>query len=405
METLFYVGLIFVLGALMGWVSSIFKMPRVVGYLILGLLIGPEVSGIVPYAFVENSHLIIDLALSIIAVLVGATIRGRKLKGYGKDVTLITLFQSIMAFVVVTAGFVFINVNGLFDFSNNEVILIALFLGAIATATAPATSMAIVHELRAKGKFTSIFLTVVAADDAISLIIFSLALAAGATILSHGTFEWSYIVDALELILFSSFLGAVAALINTKLEDIFVYNKGMETISTLGLIFIVYSLSEHWHLEPLLSAMVMGIVMVNTSKNFDLVEEEIDSHLVGIIFMLFFVISAMHLNFGALISIPFIIVTYILLRFFGKVSGAYLGAILSGSSNSIKRYMGLALLPQAGVAIGMALSLQKDPGFSGIAPIILNIVIATTLVHEIIGPLFTRYALEKSGDAHKDKLE
>ena len=173
METLFYIGLIFVLGALMGWVGSIFKMPRVVGYLLLGLLIGPEVLNIVPKDFVENSHPIIDLALAIIAVLVGATIRAKKLKGYGKDVTLITFFQSIMAFVIVTMGFIFINLNGLATFSNNEIILIALFLGAIATATAPATSMAIVHELRAKGKFTSIFLAVVAADDAISLVIFS----------------------------------------------------------------------------------------------------------------------------------------------------------------------------------------------------------------------------------------
>ncbi len=119
--------------------------------------------------------------------------------------------------------------------------------------------------------------------------------------------------------------------------------------------------------------------------------------------MLFFVISAMHLHFDILISLPVIIFLYVLLRFFGKFFGSYLGAILSGSNSNIRKYMGIALLPQVGVAIGLALSLQKDPSFSTIAPIILNIVIATTLIHEIIGPLLTRYAIEKSGESNDEE--
>lgn len=397
METLFYVGLIFVLGALTGWLSNLLHLPRIVGYLVLGLLIGPEVFEIVPQEFVQNSNIIIDLALSIIAVLVGATLKFSKLHGQGKEVVLITLFQSLMAFCIVSIGFM--SLSGLFTFSTNEIILVSLFLGAIATATAPATSMAIVHELGAKGKFTSTFLAVVAADDAVSLIIFSLALTAGSTIIGHGTIDYSNILDAVSLIVYSTVIGIVAAILNTMFEKLFVSNKGMETIATLGLIFIVYSLSEHLHLEPLLSAMVMGIVMVNTSVDFDLVEKEIDNHLIGIIFMLFFVVSAMHLNFEALITLPYVIVSYVLFRFFGKVFGAYLGAVISKSSSNIKKYLGLALLPQAGVAIGLALSLQKDPSFSIIAPTILNIVIATTLIHELLGPLFTRYAIEQSGES------
>lgn len=398
-ETLFYVGLIFILGALSGWITMILHLPRIVGYLIIGLLLGPEVFGIVPKEFVQNSNIIVDLSLSIIAVLVGATLKSSKLKGHAKEITYITLFQSIGTFIVVTFGFMLLVSFG--DFSLNETILISIFLGAIATATAPATSIAIVHEERARGRFTSIFLAVVAADDAISLIIFSIVLTAGITMMGVESFHWINIFDALKLITFSTALGVVAALLNTMFEKLFVNHKGMETITTLGLVFIVYSLSEHWHLEPLLSAMIMGIVMVNTSSNFDLVEKEIDNHLIGILFMLFFVISAMHLNFSALISLPYVIGAYILFRFIGKVFGSYIGAVLSNSSESIKKYIGLALLPQAGVAIGLALSLQKDPSFTSVAPIILNIVIATTLIHEVIGPLLTRYAIKKSGESHK----
>lgn len=399
MEALFYLGLIFVLGALTEWLSPKLHIPRVVGYLMLGLIIGPEVLGLIPREFVDNSYIITDLALSIIAVLVGATLRISTLKGHEKEVIYITLFQSFGTFLVVTVGFILM--GNILDFPTQKVTIIALLLGGIATATAPATPYAIVHELRAKGNFTSTLLSVVAADDAISLIMFSLAITAGVTLIGGGIFEWVNIADAIMLIGLSIAVGIIAAFINYTFEKLFSKHKGMETISTLGLIFIVYSLSENWNLEPLLSAMVMGIVMVNMSPDFDIVEEEIDNHLTEIIFMLFFIMSAMHLKFSAVFALPAAIELYVLLRIFGKVLGSYIGAVVASSSNIVKKYMGIALVPQAGVAIGLALSIQNHDGLEDIAFIILNIVIATTFLHELIGPFMTKYALEKSGDCNK----
>ncbi len=173
----------------------------------------------------------------------------------------------------------------------------------------------------------------------------------------------------------------------------------METISTLGMVFIVYSLNGAWGLEPLFSALVMGVVLANISKDFDLVEEEIDNHLEEIIFMLFFILSAMHLKIGAIASIPFVILAYVLFRLIGKSTGAYIGAKLSGADKNVQRYLGLALFPQAGLAIGLALSLQNEAGFETVAPFILNVVIATTIIHELIGPILTRYVLKKSKEA------
>jgi len=378
------------------WVSPKLHLPNVVGYLVLGLLIGPEILAFIPKEFVENSYVITDLSLSVIAVLVGATLKFSTLKERGKEIMYITLFQSVMTFVSVLAGFAFL--GHVLGFPEGKSLLMALFLAGIATATAPATPLAIVKELGSKGKFTSTFLAIVATDDAIALIIFTLALSLGTALLSNGTFELISLLEALALVGMSAFLGIVAGLINTASEKLLVHKKGMETIATLGLIFIVYSLSEHWKLEPLLSAMVMGAVMVNTSSSFDIVEEEIDKHLAELIFMLFFILSAMHLEFSAVFAFPFAIDLYIVSRFFGKVFGSYLGASIASSSDIVKKYMGLALLPQAGVAIGLALSLQKHEGLEDIAPIILNIVITTTLIHELIGPFLTRYALKKSGD-------
>jgi len=333
------------------------------------------------------------LALSIIAVLVGSTLKYSNLKKHAKEVVYITFSQAIITFLVVAIGFIFI--CNYLSLSSQETILIALFLGAIASATDSAAPMAVVHELKAKGKFTSTFLAIVAADDAISLIIFSLALTIGITLTGSELFNYNHITDAFMLIFLSSLIGVATALTNTTLEKVLKNHKGMETVTTLGLVFITYSLSQHFELEPLLSAMVMGIVMTNSSPDFDLVHEEIDGHLVEIIFMLFFIISAMHLKIDTISSMLPIIILFVLLRLFGKVFGSYLGASLSHSDNNIKKYMGFALIPQAGVAIGLALSLQEKAEFTSIADMVLNIVIATTLIHELIGPISTKYILEK----------
>ncbi|WP_373000832.1 cation:proton antiporter [Sulfurimonas sp.] len=396
MEMLFNIGIIFVLGSIVGWISPRLGVPRVVGYLLLGLIIGPQLLGIVSAHFVEHSHLIIDISLSIIAVLVGATLKFSFLDEHKKEVIYITLYQAIGTFVVVAVGFVML--GAVFPFETAQVLLIALLLAGIATATAPATPLAIVHELRAKGTFTSTFLAIVALDDVISLMMFTFALTIGTSLVASEVFEWINILHAIVILLLSSLLGTIAGLVNTLLEKVFVNSKMMETIATLGLVFLVYSMSEFYGLEPLLSAMVMGIVMVNTSEDFDLIQDEIDKHLANIIFMLFFILSAMYLNLEALVTIPVIIVLYTLLRLVGKVLGSYLGAVVSGSSKTIKKYMGIALFPQAGVAIGLALSIQNHPQLDSIAPIILNIIIATTFIHEMLGPFMTKYALQKSGE-------
>ncbi len=396
MQTLFYLGLILVFGAFIQWLSPKMRIPTVVGYLSLGLLIGPEVLNLIPRGFVENSHVITDLALAIIAVLVGATLKFSTLKGRGKEILYITLFQSAGTFLLVLISFMVL--GGFLNLSTGNSLLVALLLAAIATATDSAAPLAIVRELRAKGRFSSVLLAIVATDDVVALMMFSLALSISDVLFAVDSFAWKNLLGAIFLIMMSAILGSAAAFINSFMQKLLASHKGMQTIATLGLIFIVYSLSEYWDLEPLLSAMVMGMVMVNTSNDFDIVEEEIDNHLAEVIFMLFFIISAMHLALDALFIFPLAIIVYVFSRLFGKVLGGYAGAFFAGSIQSIQRYMGLALIPQAGVAIGLALSLQKHAELDQISSIILNIVIATTLIHELAGPFFIKYALKKSGE-------
>lgn len=392
MQTLLYTGMIFLVGALMQWASPKAGIPKVVGYLLVGLLIGPEVLGVIPESFVEGSHVMIELALSLIAVLVGANLKYQRVKGLGKQILTITLFEGVFAFLAVSTGFyLFV---GLGDGSTE----FAILLGGLAAATAPAATIAITRELGAKGKFTTTLLGVVALDDALALILFTFAVMLGGVFISGGELSFGYLWEAVWVLLLSTLAGGLGAVVSILIDKLFAHHKGMETISTLGMVFIVYALSGLWGLEPLFSALVMGVVMTNLSDDFDLVEEEIDNHLEEIIFMLFFILSAMHLDLGAVMTMPLVVIFYVLFRLMGKVCGVWVGAGLSGADKEVKKYLGIGLMPQAGVAIGLALSLQNEPAFASIAPTLLHVIIATTVIHEFLGPIVTRYVLKRSGE-------
>ena len=233
-------------------------------------------------------------------------------------------------------------------------------------------------------------------DNALALILFSFIIIVTGAIINSGGCSYITFLMIIPTVLLTILVGVGGAIISEIIDRIFKDNRSIKTTSTLGMIFLVFTLSKHWGLEPLLSSLAMGIVMSNLSNEFYLVKEEFDYHLKDIIFLLFFTISAMHLNIHFLTTMPIVIVVYVIFRILGKVIGVWVGAKVSGTNGIIKRYLGIALFPQAGIAIGLALSLQNEAGFEMIAPIILNVIIATTMIHEFIGPLLTKFVLKKS---------
>ena len=397
MQELFYVGLIFVLGAFMKWVSYKFKLLNVIGYLILGFFIGPHMFNIVPQTFVDNSHIIIDMSLSLIAVLVGANLKYEVLWSVWKQIGIISFFEALFTFVLM--GTVLYSMFNMFDFglSTHYRLAISLLFGALASATAPATILAVIHELRVKSRFSTFLLGVVAVDNAITLVLFSFVLIVAGVNLETTTNALDEYVRIVPALFFTLVVGAVGAVISEFIDRVFRNHRSIKTTSTLGMIFIVYSVSQYFGLEPLLASLAMGVVLSNIStRDFYLVKREFDFHLKDIIFMLFFTLSAMHLDIRFVVSMPMVVITYIMIRFVGKVSGVWIGAWVSNSSEDVRKYLGLALFPQAGIAIGLALSLQEQAGFGIMAPLMLNVIIATTMVHELLGPFLTKYALERS---------
>lgn len=403
METLFYVGLIFVLGALMKLVSFKLGLLNVVGYLILGFIIGPEVLGFISYEFIENTQIITELSLSLIAVLVGANLKYNVIKEVWKQIAMVSFFETLFTFIFISSSFYFFFGSLGLGFAEEKRLTIALLFGSLASATAPATILAIIYELKAEGKFSSFLLSVVAVDNAIALILFSLVVTIINTMTGLDGFSVITIFYVFWVIVLSIFLGVAGAIISELIDKIFVDHPSMKNTSTLGMIFIVYSLSGYWELEPLFSALVMGVVMANISDEFCFVKEEFDKHLKDIIFLLFFTLSAMHLNFSFLLNMPLVIVLYVVFRILGKMTGVWIGAKITGADSHVRNYLGLALFPQAGIAIGLSLSLYHEPGFEMMASIILNVILATTVVHELIGPLFTKYVLKISGECDRKK--
>ena len=400
METLFYIGLIFVLGAFMKLISFKLGILNVVGYLILGFIIGPEVLGWVSHEFIKNTEIITELSLALIAVLVGANLKFNIIKSVWKQIAMVSLFETFFTFLFISGSFYFFFGSLGLGFAEEKRLTIALLFGSLASATAPATILAIIYELKAEGKFSSFLLSVVAVDNAIALFLFSLVVTIINAIGDIDGFSIMAIFSIFWISILSILLGVAGAIISEIIDKLFINQPSMKTTSTLGMIFIVYSVSKYFELEPLLSSLIMGVVMANISNDFYFVKEEFDKHLKDIIFLLFFTISAMHLNFYFLLNMPWVIAVYVLFRIIGKITGVWVGAKITGATPHVKNYLGLALFPQAGIAIGLAFSLYHEPGFEMMASIILNVILATTLVHELVGPIFTKYVLKKSGECH-----
>ncbi|MFK5882649.1 MAG: cation:proton antiporter [Sulfurospirillum sp.] len=395
MQILLIIGLIFVLGSFMKVFVQNLGILSVVGYLILGVIVGPNGLNLVPKEFIQGSSFIIDLSLSLISVLVGANLRYDILKNMLKQIFTISFFEAIFTFLFISISFyaMFDLLN--FSFNNEYRIITSILFGGLATATAPATILAVSHEIKAKGKFNSFLLGIVAMDNAFALIFFSFIVIISKTFIDSSSINAHLFINIIKTVIFSVVVGIAGAVISEIIDRVFKRNQGVKTTSTLGMIFITFSVSQYFSLEPLLSSLVMGIIASNLSKNFFLVKKEFDNHLKDIIFLLFFTISAMHLNISFLTQMPLAIILYVVFRIIGKIVGVWVGSKLSNADDNIGKHLGFALFPQAGIAIGLALSLQDMTDFETVAPIILNIIIATTIIHELIGPFLTKSILIK----------
>ncbi len=410
-EALLILAFILLFGLYAGRFFEKIKLPHITGYIIMGVIIGLFSVIFSIEEIVEKLEIVSGVALGFIAFGIGSELEFGKLKKSGKEVVVITFIQAIAAALFTLGGLLIFGVS----------LPIALVLGAIATATAPAPIMLLTRKYKSRGDLTDTLLPLVGMDDAVGIVLFGVLLSVANSM--KGTAEITVIEmlegPALEL-LFSAIIGAVvgflAALMIKKIsskdsqkEEVFLGVAVFAVFLTVALAKMGLNIGGFAvHLSPILTPMIMGVILTNSLSRVRAhdVNDSVESFSAPILVAFFTLAGAeLVMAFGGLAEsgadvdygmIAVITTVYILFRIIGKLLGSYAGAKVMNSHRNVRKYLGICLLPQAGVALGMAYQAKTDFGDEG--TIILVVVLIATLVYELFGPIGVKYSLEKSGE-------
>lgn len=400
---LFYAGLIIFIGYMFGKIADRFNLPEITGYVFAGLIIGPSILNIVSEDLVNGFEIINSLVLGIIAYQIGTELWLPKLKKSGKSILVITTVQALMTALLV---FVFIYII-------DGRLWLALTLSAIATATAPGAIMVMIKKYKAKGQITDTVVPVVGIDDMYGVIVFALFTSIAVATLNAQTIniESALIEPMLEIGL-SIIVGSVFGVVLSVLSKIFV-NKMQKreryiaylTFSLAAVLMSVY-VAHTYHLSNILTPMMIGMVFTNFIKKepFEIQEAAL-SNFSGPFIILFFTIAGAQLSLSVLLDAGFIALLYIVFRSIGKISGSYLGARLVNAPKNVRHGVGLSILPQGGVEIGMLVAVSLLFPLEE-AVLIKTVVLTGILFFEIVGPILFKLTLEHYGEikvVKKDK--
>ena len=409
MEYLLSIGLAMFAGLFLTRLTTRLKLPDVTSYLVAGLLIGPlglgalSVPGLgfASFDYVESMGLICDVALGFIAFSIGNEFRLTTLKTIGRQATVIAIFQALAATIFVDVALLVFH----FFLGDQLPVSTCLILGAIATATAPAATIMVINQYKAKGPLTSILLPIVALDDAVGLIVFAIStgIAKG---LSFGTVNLtSILVNPLLEIIASLAMGAGMGWLFSLVEK-FYHSRSKRLSLAVAVVFVCAAISKVTISLPggveigfsaLLVCMMCGTFFCNLC---DFSEEIMyrTERWTAPVYVLFFVLCGAELDLRVFQSFAVVGVglLYILARSAGKILGAGISSRFMGCQESVCKYLGITLLPQAGVALGMSVTVAADFGAEG--AIIRNIVLFSVLIYELVGPLLTKMALTSAGE-------
>jgi len=398
MEILAFVGTSIIAGFVGGKLINRLKLPGVVGYLIAGLLLGPSFANILNLDIIEKMGVFNDLALGLVAFTIGSEMRLGTLRKMGKGLITIIFSESFGAFLLVALGVYLLT----------HKIYLALIFGAMAPASAPAGTAVVLQEYKAKGPLTNSLYAVVGLDDGLAIMIYAFASGLAKVFLTGDKISFLNIIakPSIEVggaIILGGIMGLLLGYFIRK-----VYNKNEILVITLGGILLCTGLSRYFGLSLILANLSLGMVFAN---NFLLANRRTFQVIQSItlpIYIVFFVIAGAHLQISLLPAMGFLGLIYIVCRTCGLMGGAYFGATISKSAPVIRKYLGLGILSQAGVAIGLAILATREFGSMGaagkeLALVVINTIAATTIIFEIIGPIATKFAVSRAGEIGKAK--
>lgn len=393
----------FYIGKMMKWV----RLPSIIGFMVAGILLGPSLLSVIDVSVRETFSFLTDIALGFVAVTIGLELDLSSLKKQGGGIVYIILAESFGAFLLVTLAIYLLTRD----------MITALILGALAPSSAPAGVVAIIQEYRARGSLTKAIFAVVGFDDGIGIIIFGFVVVivrsmlygqtgvAGESLLSMMLIPLGEIVLSF---IIGSAVGFLFCVLGRKL-----HNPKDILILIIGFVFILAGVSIAMNISYILTNLVMGILIVNTQprgfvKN---IGDQLSS-VMPLFFILFFVLAGSNLHLEALPSLGIIGIVYVISRSAGLIIGSRLGAVVGGADEKIKKYLGIGVISQAGVAIGLALVVRRE--FAGLGRVIspetgittgdrlgfmaITIITATSVIFEIIGPILAKIALSRAGE-------
>ncbi|RLC48143.1 MAG: hypothetical protein DRH70_01695 [Candidatus Coatesbacteria bacterium] len=412
-DLVFLVGLILMVAFIGGRLANRVRLPEVTGYILVGIFLKllVDLLGLIEHERLElllGEHLgqIPQMTLALIAFIIGGSLPIDQLKRLGRGIAWIGMMEGFGAFVCVTsvtfvvAPYVWAvpPIEGISPIK--LVFAFALLLGALSSATAPAATVAVIRELRARGDVTTTLLGVVGFDDAVALFIFTFATAIASGLLAVGAQAGSDLYEIVALPLIDIFGAAVLGIgmgFVANWGSRFAKTKRETTVGALGFVLLSGGIAIGLGVSPLFTNMFAGFTLINLSpRNIRIFRalSDIDAP----IYAMFFTLAGTHLEFSNLGMLGALGAVYIVARFGGKLLGVRIGARLGHAPSTVGRYLGFGLLPQAGVAIGLVLVAQTNPSFASFAPMLTNIILGTVAVNELVGPPLTVYALRKAGE-------
>lgn len=406
MDLLLFLGI----GVLFGFaislvVSSIklpflgFNLPSVVGYIIAGIILSPSLLGIFHYDMVNRMDYLSDLTLAFVAFIIGSSLRWEEMAKVGKKVFVILVAESMGAFLFVFLGVWILKGD----------VALALIFASLAPATAPAGTVVVLRECKAKGILTNTLFAIVGLDDGFAIIIYAFAIAMAKMLMgAEGAASFSGykmivipIITIIGSVILGCFLGFVLAVFVRK-----THNKDHVLILTLGMLLVCSGLAHYLHCSLILANMALAMVIANAFPRESYRSLQGIQGLTPPLFVIFFVLAGAHMNLSLIGKIGVIGLIYFVMRIIGKFIGSYGGCLVSGAPDVLRKYLGMALFSQAGVAIGLALIVQAE--FRGIeifgadlGALIINTIAGTTLLFEIVGPIMVTLAVKKAGESGK----
>ncbi len=428
---LFIIGIIFLIPFALSQLTKRIGLPNIIAYLVAGILLGPSVLNFLNKQALVDMEFITHLVLGFVAFKIGLEMNIREILAHRKGIVMSALSESFLAVIMVS----------LFLYLFTGDLALALIFGALAPASAPAGTIAVIDETKSKGSLTQTLYSIVGIDDGLAIIIFGLISPVTIFLLSHSggnvTLDssiWASLIEPFREIGLSIFLGGVTAVLFIRLTRFNSFREELMLFS-FGVVILVTGLSQLANLSEILSGMVFGLVIGNypelekrypktekryqkTEKRYPKLEklkdfeEERVVFIIPLFYLLFFTLAGANLHLKSVPALGLIGLVYVVGRIVGKGSGAFIGASLGRMEPKIRKFLGFGLLSQAGVAIGLALVAKNR--FQGLGPeindagltmgdhignIVFTTITATSVIFEIIGPILAKYALQKSGEA------